>query len=66
MKIHEIMNPHPRFVLPEDTLKQAAQVLRELDVGAVPVCDHERAADAGKHIGGEALNEISKPSQPQR
>jgi len=42
MKIREIMTPNPRAVSPEDSLTQAAQVLRELDVGAVPVCDRER------------------------
>ena len=36
------MTPNPRAVSPEDSLTQAAQVLRELDVGAVPVCDRER------------------------
>lgn len=42
MKIQEIMAQNPRSVTPEQSLTQAAQVLRELDVGAVPVCENNR------------------------
>lgn len=72
MKIHEIMTPNPRFIAPEQSLTEAAQVLRDLDVGAVPVCDNERVAgiltdrDIRQKPGEEALKEISEPAQPQR
>lgn len=44
MKIQEIMTPNPRCVAPSDSITRAAQVLRELDVGAVPVCDNDRVS----------------------
>ncbi|MDF3055913.1 MAG: hypothetical protein K0R17_128 [Rariglobus sp.] len=36
------MTPNPRCVSPTDTLAQAALILRDLDVGALPVCDQDR------------------------
>jgi CBS domain-containing protein len=39
MKVREIMTPAVQCVRPEDNLVEAAGVMRELDVGAVPVCD---------------------------
>ena len=42
MKIHEIMTHEACCVGPEDSLVQAAGVMRQLDVGAVPVCDHDK------------------------
>ncbi|MDE3083757.1 MAG: CBS domain-containing protein [Verrucomicrobiota bacterium] len=44
MKIQEIMTPDARCIDPDATLAEVAQVMRELDVGAVPVCDHDRLA----------------------
>ena len=40
MKIREIMTPAVQCVRPGDNLVEAAGVMRELDVGVVPVCDH--------------------------
>lgn len=40
MKIHEIMTPAVQCVRPGDNLVEAAGVMRELDVGVVPVCDN--------------------------
>ena len=42
MKVHEIMTAHARCVGPENTLVEAAGLMRELDVGALPVCEEER------------------------
>ena len=42
MKVHEIMTAHARCVGPENTLVEAAGLMRELDVGALPVCDEEQ------------------------
>jgi CBS domain-containing protein len=39
MKIKDIMTSQPQCVAPNDTLMQAAQILREIDVGVVPVSD---------------------------
>ena len=37
MKAREIMTSKPEVVLPDDTVAGAARVMRELDVGAMPV-----------------------------
>lgn len=42
MKVHEIMTAHARGVSPENTLVEAAGLMRELDVGALPVCEGDR------------------------
>jgi CBS domain-containing protein len=39
MKVHEIMTAHARCVGPDNTLVEAAGLMRELDVGALPVCE---------------------------
>jgi CBS domain-containing protein len=44
MKVHEIMTAHARCVGPDNTLVEAAGLMRELDVGALPVCDEDRLA----------------------
>ena len=44
MKVHEIMTAHARCVGPENTMVEAAGLMRELDVGALPVCDNDRLA----------------------
>jgi CBS domain-containing protein len=44
MKVQDIMTANPRCVGPGDTLAQAAQVMRALDVGAVPVCHNGKLA----------------------
>src|SRR5215207_10299739 len=41
MKVHEIMTAHARCVGPDNTLVEAAGLMRELDVGSLPVCDAE-------------------------
>ena len=40
MKIHEIMSSNVRSVSPDNTLIEAAGLMRALDVGALPVCEH--------------------------
>ena len=44
MKIREIMSPEVRCIGPDNTLVEAAGLMRELDVGAIPVCDQDRLA----------------------
>jgi CBS domain-containing protein len=39
MKVHEIMTAHARSVGPDNTLVEAAGLMRQLDVGAVPVVE---------------------------
>jgi CBS domain-containing protein len=42
MKISEVMTHHVEIVEPEATLKDAAQLMDDQDVGALPVCDNDR------------------------
>jgi CBS domain-containing protein len=44
MKVHQIMTAHARCVAPDNTLVEAAGLMRQLDVGALPVCEHDRIA----------------------
>src|SRR5262245_63925305 len=37
MKIQEVMTANPTWCLPEDTSFQAARIMRELNIGIVPV-----------------------------
>lgn len=37
MRVREIMTANPRFVVPADPIAKAAEIMRELDVGIVPV-----------------------------
>jgi CBS domain-containing protein len=41
-KIAEIMTRNVQVVRPDDSLQRAAQCMKDLDVGAVPVCDGRR------------------------
>jgi len=42
MKVHEIMTAHARSVGPENTLVEAAGLMRELDVGSLPVYENDQ------------------------
>ncbi len=44
MKIQEIMSSDVRCISPTDTLVEAARLMRDLDVGAIPICDNDRLA----------------------
>lgn len=46
MKVREILTPDPQPVRPYETLRQAAQRMRELDVGILPVCEAGRLTGA--------------------
>jgi CBS domain-containing protein len=41
MKIREIMTPDAQCVRPDETLVDAALLMRQLDVGVLPVCDDD-------------------------
>jgi CBS domain-containing protein len=44
MKVHEIMTAHARCIGPGNTLVEAAGLMRELDVGALPVLENGELA----------------------
>ena len=37
--VSQVMTRNARFVAPGESLQRAAQLMGELDVGALPVCD---------------------------
>jgi CBS domain-containing protein len=41
MKVQEIMTAHARCVAPDNTLVEAAGLMRQLDVGAIPVMEND-------------------------
>ena len=44
MKISDVMTPHATCIGPDSTLVEAARQMRELDVGALPICENDRLA----------------------
>src|SRR5690349_8319555 len=42
MKIAEIMTPDVQCIRPDDSLVEAASLMRQLDVGVLPVCENEK------------------------
>lgn len=42
MKVNEVMTKGAECVTPDTTLREAAQKMKALDVGTLPVCDNER------------------------
>ena len=44
MQVKDVMTRGAECVGPDDTLQQAAQKMKTLDVGPLPVCDHDRLA----------------------
>lgn len=42
MKVRDIMTPNPACCTPEDTAERAARLMKNLDVGAVPIIDNEQ------------------------
>ena len=42
MKASDLMTANPQTVSPDDTLTRAAELMDELDVGVLPVCEGER------------------------
>ncbi|GGS27624.1 MULTISPECIES: CBS domain-containing protein [Actinokineospora] len=42
LKARDIMHRDVRCIPPDRSLREAAQLMRELDVGALPICDNDR------------------------
>lgn len=42
MQVKDVMSKDPHFVKPDVTLRDAAQVMRDHDVGCLPVGEHDR------------------------
>ncbi|MGZ8253958.1 MAG: CBS domain-containing protein [Burkholderiaceae bacterium] len=41
-RISEVMTTNVRVVRPDETVQDAARVMAEMDIGAIPVCDGKR------------------------
>jgi CBS domain-containing protein len=74
MKIREIMTPDAQCVRPDETLVDAASLMRQLDVGVLPVCNGEgivgmltdrdiaiRAVADARHPATTLVREIMTP-----
>ena len=44
MRVSDVMTRNVECVAPDDTIQDAARKMRDLDVGPLPVCDHDRLA----------------------
>jgi len=42
MQVRDIMTPHAEAVDPQTSLREAAEKMKDLDVGSLPVCDNDR------------------------
>jgi CBS domain-containing protein len=42
MQIRDIETHHPQTIRPDCTLIEAAQMMKQMDIGALPVCEGER------------------------
>ena len=42
MNIRDIMTPNPQTVTPDDTIERAARIMRDEDIGAIPVVQDGR------------------------
>jgi len=65
MKISEILTPDPQCVSPDTTLTKAAQKMRALDVGILPICEHDRLAGTitDRDISVRAISAGVDPNQ---
>lgn len=44
MKVSDLMTANVSCVQPSDTIQQAAQIMKSMNVGSVPVCENKRVA----------------------
>jgi CBS domain-containing protein len=65
MNIRDVMTPNPRTVSPDDTIQQAARIMRDEDTGAVPVVENGRAVGilTDRDIVVRAVAEGGQPSR---
>jgi CBS domain-containing protein len=44
MRVRDVMTRNVKSVAPEDAIQTAARKMRDLDIGPLPVCDHDHLA----------------------
>ena len=42
MNIRDVMTPNPRTISPDESIQNAARIMRDLDTGVVPVVENGR------------------------
>jgi CBS domain-containing protein len=65
MNIRDVMTPNPRTVSPQDSIQNAARIMRDEDTGVVPVVDNGRAVgvvtDRDIVVRAVADGELNRP-----
>jgi CBS domain-containing protein len=65
MQIREVMTPRVEVIRPDASIQEAAQKMKSLDVGPIPVCDGERLVGmlTDRDISIRAVAEGKDPKQ---
>jgi len=65
MHIRDVMTPNPTCVSPDDSIQNAARIMRDEDTGAVPVVENGRpvgiVTDRDIVVRAVALDQLSRP-----
>ncbi|MFZ3561522.1 CBS domain-containing protein [Streptomyces sp. BH055] len=65
--VHDVMTPRVTAVVPDTPVAQAAQLMREHDIGNVLVCDGDRLlglVSAGRAIGMVSIGDLTEHREP--
>ena len=63
-QVSEIMSTNVHVIQPQQTLRAAARLMQELDVGALPVCDGEPnngPRSSSRRLPAERINNLLQP-----
>ena len=65
MQLREVMTPHIEEITPQANLQEAAQKMKSLDVGSLPVCENDRLIGmlTDRDIAVRAVAEGCDPKQ---
>jgi CBS domain-containing protein len=68
MHIRDVMTPDPRTITPNDSIREAARIMRDEDTGAVPVVENGRPVGmiTDRDIVVRAVAEDSQMNRPVR
>jgi len=67
MYIYEVMTPRAECINPDASLQEAAERMRRLDVGSLPVCDDDRLVGilTDRDIAIRSVSEGHNPQRPR-
>ncbi|MBI2186078.1 MAG: CBS domain-containing protein [Acidobacteria bacterium] len=75
MKVRDIMTPDPEVVTPEEPISRAARIMRDYDVGIVPVVGDSESRNlvgvitdrdiACRHVA-DVVEKVSEPGHTRR